>query len=211
MYMVAAADERTRALLPLHLITVGTLHDQEERERPHGTMFHHILYIEEGAGEFRLPAGKQILHEGTAVFIRKEIPVSYKCAGDVFRTAWVTFDGPQTDAILECFHAADFAVLPAADIYPRILACAGLAEHGALPAMQSAAVYELLVSFFCSLHAGQNSKAVLRAKAFMDTHYTTDISVTDAAMAAGISPSLIFRRFSEEEGISPMEYRKIKV
>ncbi len=38
--------------LPIYMVTAGKNHLQEPRNRPHGALAHHLLFIEQGKGMF---------------------------------------------------------------------------------------------------------------------------------------------------------------
>lgn len=212
MSILAITDERAAALLPVYLITVGSRHRQEPRHRPEGAVFHHILYVEKGEGVFETPNGNFVLHEGTAVFIRKEVPVSYYKKGDAFETAWVTFDGGQVDTILEYFHAKDFAFLESELIRSMILNVFKLAERNASPEFLSKNVYEMIITFFDAVNSAQKPPVLLRAKKYIEENHALDLSVSDIARVIGISESLLFRLFRDEEHTTPIDFlRKVRI
>lgn len=212
MYRVSIEDERIRTLLPVHLITVGTGHIQEPRRRPSGALFHHVLYVEQGKGRFETPSGSVILPAGSAVFIRKGCPSFYECAGESFVTAWATFDGPQADAILEYFCAEDFMCRQSEAVHSMLIRCAHLAERGAAPEQLSKEVYELLLTFFSRVGEEKQSVSLHIAKEYMETHFAEDLSVAQIAQAAGISESLLYRLFHDQERLSPNDYlRSVRI
>jgi len=212
MGIAVVSDERAARLLPLYLITAGSGHIQEPRRRPNGAEYHHVLFVEKGEGMFQIGEQSVLLSEGTAVFIRKNLPSYYYRTGDVFQTAWVTFDGEQVDAILHFFHAKEFSYLQNETLRAMIQAVYQLAKRNASPAILSKHAYDVLVTYFSLLEQEQRQPALRLAKQYIEAHFAQDLSVADIAVAAGISESLLFRLFHNEEHSTPVDYlRRIRV
>lgn len=212
MGIAVLTDERAMVALPVHLITVGCGHPQEPRKRPNGAEFHHILFVEKGEGMFEVGEQGVPLSEGTAVFIRKNVPSYYYKIGETFQTAWVTFDGAQMDAILAYFHAKEFSYLQNETLRAMIQAVYQLAKRNASPAILSKHAYDVLVTYFSLLEQEQRQPALRLAKQYIEAHFAQDLSVADIAVAAGISESLLFRLFHNEEHSTPVDYlRRIRI
>ncbi len=191
--------------LPIFMVTAGKNHLQEPRNRPHGTPFHHLLYIEQGEGLFETPAQKHCLSAGTMLFIQKDFPVSYRGTTPDFRTAWITFDGSGAASLLSYFHAEAFSDCAGEALYPELLHCERLFNRLVDKAEQSAAVYRLAVSYFLTRKNAFRTPPVARALAFLRANYSEDLSVAEIASAAGVSQSLLFRLFRESEQRTPAE------
>ncbi len=199
-------------LLPINLTTAGVKHVQEARQRPKGAHFHHIFYVEKGEGLFKTPEKTMIIKEGTALFIRKNCPISYTKNCDIFQTAWATFEGAYAESILTYFDAGDLEILQSKNIYPLISECQKQMQRGASPAQLSALVYHLIITFFTELRRKDQSPALLLAKRYIEDNYSSDMSVSDVSSATGISSSLLFRLFHNEEHMTPVEYiRSIRI
>lgn len=211
MYLKPFIEERARALLPLHLVTVGSDFDQKPVKRPQGAPFHHIFFIEQGSGRFDTADGSVSVGAGKAVFIKKLSPVGYRGEGDLFKTGWVTFEGPAVDALLEYFNAADLEILDGGELLPLLRECVRAAERGADAATLSRLTYGLVVSFFeLRDRVGRHSALVL-AQDFIKEHFVRDLSVEEIAAGAGISASLLYRLF-RAEGLTPVEYlRRVRI
>lgn len=193
-------------LLPFHVVTVGAEHDQEPRLRPDGAAFHHIFVIEKGQGIFETPGGTYPLSAGTVIFIHKHTPVHYYRQGEQFQTGWVTFDGPAVDNLLSYFHMDAFSFCRSETIAALVRQCYHQAKRGASSEQLSGALYEILITAFGEMHLAHSSPHLAKAKEYMELHYAQDISVSDLARAAEISPSLLYRLFHDEEGTTPVTY-----
>ena len=204
MRMFYASDNAQTGLLPFHIVTIGTEHKQEPRYRPRGTDFHHILVVEKGEGVFETTKGTFRLGAGTVVFIHKNSPINYYKHTDDFQTGWVTFDGTSSENLFTYFHLEDFTFCKSDVTASLIVQCYRLARRGASPERLSQALYEILVTFFTELHNANSSPHLVMARSFMEEHFMEDISVEDIAAAAGISQSLLYRLFHDEEHTTPV-------
>lgn len=211
MFLKPYITESAKALLPLYMVTAGTEFEQSAVRRPQGAPFHHIFFVEQGAGHFDTTAGSMTVGAGQALFIKKNSPIYYQRTGDRFRTGWVTFDGSAVEGLLAYFHAPDVEVLECGELFPLLRECVRAAERGADAATLSRLAYELVVSFFeLRDRVGRHSALVL-AQDFIKEHFVRDLSVEEIAAGAGISASLLYRLF-RAEGMTPVEYlRRVRI
>ena len=198
-------QERSRGLLPIYVTTAGCNHHQEPRYRPRGAVFHHILFVEEGSGVFETETERYVLQKNSAVFIRKEYPIRYYAQTEDFTTAWVTFDGKGVEDLLAYFGAEGFSVCQNSSLYSKILSCVKLYRRIATADLLSRAAYDLVVSYFSEFNALLCPEPMVKAKRFIEEHFHRDLSVSEIAHAAGISPSMLYRLFKEKENMTPVE------
>ncbi len=191
--------------LPIYMVTAGKNHLQEPRNRPHGALAHHLLFIEQGKGMFETSTQKFFFSAGTVLFIRKGFPIAYRGVTPDFRTAWITFDGTCVPSLLSYFHADDLSECDGKALYPELLHCERLFNRMADEAERSAAVYHLVLSYFLTRKNTFRVPPVAKALAFLRENYGEGLSVASIASAAGISPSLLFRLFRESEQRTPIE------
>lgn len=206
MHVVTVNDERIRTMLPVHLLTAAIDHRQEPRSRPDGADFYQFLYLTKGDGVFESPAGRITVPEGSTVFTAKHCPISYRAAGEAFRTGWVAFDGPQVAPLLSYLSGEPFAVLRSETVRGQMTEIYRRAERGAPAEVLAHALFGLLVTFFGELREEKKPPALDRAKAYVEEHSAEDLSVGDVAAAVGISESLLFRIFREEEHTTPFDF-----
>lgn len=199
------AETKIKELLPIYLSTVGVGNLQRKMDRPNGSDFHHIMFIEDGEGVFETPSERYILSKGTIVFFKKRLPICYYGHSPDFKTAWVTFDGFAVDKMLEYFTADDFSFVENSSLFPKILLCNNLINKLDVEEKLSKAVYDLFISYFTELEKSQRSGHIAIAKQYIEENYTKDISVADIAKASGISQSLLYRLFKQEEKRTPIE------
>lgn len=200
---ISAEAER---LLPIVMVTVGMDFDQNPQYRPNGAEYYHIFYVEKGDGVLETSDRCYDMKEGTAIFMRKEVPMGYYGNGGVFKTAWVTFVGRGVENIIEYVKPRDFEFLKSEHIYSMIVNACKLAEIGAGEDILSKCAYDILLTFFNELNTSKKPSALLLAKKYIDKNYAMDISVPDISHSAGISESFLFRLFRENEHMTPNEY-----
>lgn len=205
MYLVVENTERSMALLPVYAKTVGTDYVQYPTHRPSGAPFHHIFFVEKGTARFTTDQGSVTLGEGTALFMQKGYPIRYEGLDATLRTGWVTFDGAGACDLLAYFDAAPFSYQKDAPLRELYRSCIRSAERGSSPEVLSKACYDLIVTYFLSLREEPKSSGLIAAKEYIAKNYRADLAVADAARAAGISESLLYRLF-REEGSTPVEY-----
>ena len=212
MMLIAPHTQKVDKLLPVVLITVGVNHKQEPVPRPHGAEFHHIFYVEKGRGVLETEKGSFALEEGMAVFMRRGVPMTYYPAGEVFKTAWITFVGNGVDGMLECFSAKDFEFLKSETIYPKIVNVHKMVERGKGADMLSKYAYDIIVTFFCELNSAKKPELLLRAKEYIEKNYASDISASNVAASLGISESMLFKLFRENEDGTPSAFlRSVRI
>ena len=198
-------DEKSQQFLPIYLSYAGTHFLQDPVERPNGTKYPQILFIEEGEGVFEVGGQKQIIGKNHAVFVHSHCPIRYYAHTDDFTTAFVSFGGKATEDLLTYFDVPPFAVCECASLYPLMYAAFKLYKGMASSEQKSKAIYDILITYFSELHAARRPAAVLKAKQFIEENYLHDIAVAEIAAAAGISSSLLFRLFKQTEQMSPLE------
>lgn len=206
MLLLAPRDPRAEKYLPITLLSVGMNHAQEPINRTVGVECHHILYVERGVGVFETLEGKFDIEAGTAIFMRSNVPMHYYAKDGVFDTAWVTFIGNGVGKMLECFGAEDFSFLKSEGIYSKIMNIFKMVERRKNAELLSKYAYDILVSFFSELALAQKPPVLVKAKEYIDENFSSPISAYDIAQSAGISESLLFKLFRENEDVTPTEY-----
>ena len=206
MMILAPRNLRVERYLPITLLTVGMNHLQEPINRSQGTGFYNILYVEKGSGVLETPEGRFDMEEGTAIFMRSDVPMSYYGKSGEFYSAWVAFIGNGVDKILECFGVKNFAFLKSETIYTKIAYVFKMAERRKNAELLSKYVYDILITYFFELAAAQKPPLLVKAKEFIEDHYGESLSALDIASSIGISESLLFKIFRGSEDTTPTEY-----
>ena len=206
MQLIAPQDPRVNRSFPIVLLSAGMNNPQDPRFRPDGAGYHHIFYVEKGQGILETPDGNFPLEEGTAIFMREYIPMNYYAKGEVFDTAWVTFVGQGVDAMLDYFGADNFVFLKSETVYSKIVNICKMVERGKSADILSKYAYDILITFFSEYNSKQKPSMLLKAKEYMEQYYWESISISNVARELGISESLLFKLFRENEDQTPTEY-----
>lgn len=206
MLLFAPRDPRAEKYLPITILTVGINHIQEPINRPSGVEYHHILYVERGEGVLETLEGKFDITEGTAIFIRANIPAHYYAKDSEFVTSWITFIGNGVGKILECFGTKNIAFLKSETVYSKMINAFKMVERGKNAEILSKYAYDILLTFCTELDLARKPPLLVRAKGFIDENYGSQISAQDIAEGIGISESLLFKLFREHEDVTPTEY-----
>jgi len=206
MRVTSVTDARVRTLLPIYLLHAGMNHRQEPRNRPDGADFYQFLYVVKGEGVFE--SNEQIfpISEGMTVFSATDVPTRYYGSGTEFCTGWITFRGTQVEQILSYLSADRIAFLKNETVKSQIIDLCKRAERNAPPEVLSQGVYQLLITYFTCVNEEKKPPKLVHAKSYVDAHFQKDLSVANIATEIGISESLLFRIFREEEQCTPLDY-----
>ncbi len=195
--------------LPLLIQSVGT-HEQEAIFRPHGTPFHQVLWVADGAGVFTLGDRTITLQAGQGYFTRRNAAQIYHSAGGTFVTAWFCFFG--CDALLDHYGIGDGFLFDVPSFLPRrfkdfFAFCRG----NSTPISRSAAGYALLTDLL-SAHFSPIAPLAQRVDVLLESRFGEGVSLEEVAKAVGISKYALCHRYKEERGISVMEQlRRIRL
>ena len=203
MFLLIDNSEAAKRLLPLYMLTAGEDFAQPAVRRPGGAPLYQIFFVDRGSIRLHFDGKELLMTEGDAAFMRKGYPMFYEKGDAESRSGWIAFDGEGVDRLLEYFHAAPFSVQSAAPLRELRRACMKAAERKAPSEQLSALAYQLILAYFQALNHTESSSVLNEAKAYMEQHYASDLSVDDVAAAVGISASLLYRLFSCE-GTTPV-------
>lgn len=201
-YPAPLITARTEAL-PIYIWTAGERHLQDDRNRPNGTPFHHLLFVLEGEMVLRTPTGEAVYPAGTALYLPKNMPMFYGAANGRLVTGWLAFDGYAVNGLLSYFHIDGVCAVSAETLIPQYELCVTAVKKGKSHEKISALLYSALISFFSlSAPVPEHFK---QACAFIRENATKDLSIPDIAEAVGISPSLLYHLFKQEK-TTPLAY-----
>lgn len=209
MLLLAPRDPRAEKHLPVTLLSVGVNHAQDPYNSPQGVSYYRIFGVEKGEGVLVTGEGQYDLKSGMAIFMSSNVPISYYGKGETFDTCWVNFTGGGVEEILECFSAENFAFLKSETVFAKIAHIYKMVDRRKNAELLSKYVYDILITFFSELTSAQKPPLLIRAKEYIEEHYEKPISAIDIATSIGISESLLFKLFRENEDTAPTEYLRL--
>ena len=198
--------------LPVYLTGLGGTAWQMPIRRPEGYFWHQVLLCTEGSGTLETGGRQQPIRAGDAFLLPAEQPHAYWPETERWDVRWITFDGEAAAPLLTQLDMASPQVVPGGaatllPLYERMQsALTGDPLHGHHTC--SALVYMYLMEFHRLLISridGQNQllTTVLR---FIDAHYGRDLSLSEMADCAGVTPQHLCRVFREAMRMRPGEY-----
>lgn len=203
--------------LPFYVTGVGSLTNQHPVLRPHGLPNYQILYITSGNGHLRIDNEEFDITANMGFFFEPGVPHEYYAEEEPWTSWWVTFSGyaiKDFSAISGLgrylvFHVHEMERLKLLhnDIYSSA-ECAGL-----LAATDSSYhLYKFLLELNCCIGTEaqkfkkSRSKQLQSVLMYLENHFDIDITLTDMANLAGVSPQHLCRLFKQEFNMRPFEY-----
>ncbi len=205
-------------LLPLYIKGLGIQENQEAIFRPKGFTQYQWTYCNKGAGVLNIGGKNYPIQEGTGFFFSPGIPHSYHPTKEPWEIYWVTFDGSYLPTLLELFHINPWEIFEPQDSE----VCLSLYTHMEQQLKQdnmekvsdsSATLYQFLVllkqSKKFTISPSHNNKTLNKLKpviAYMEEHYSRDITLEDLAGTIHISTHHLCKLFKTTFGMSPVQY-----
>lgn len=198
--------------LPVYLTGVGGTAWQQPVCRPGGYFWHQLLICTEGSGVLETDGQVQALAAGDVFFLPAGCSHAYH--GDEARwdVRWLTLDGTGMEALLTqlgltrpvLLWKSASAFLP---VYERVLAELA-ADRLQGPYACSALMYSMLMEIHRHLlRQGNAENRVLSAVVrLIDEAYGRDLSLTEMAQHAGVTPQHLCRVFRQTLRMRPVEY-----
>ena len=197
-------------LFPFVVATVGKSHNQTPVDRPNGLYCHHVLMVEEGEGIFSVSGETFGLSAGEGVFCRANIPHSYRPAGKVFRTRWVTFLG--AESVLDYYQIQDsfrFAANPF--LLSSVEHLQNFCEGNSTVLTRSAAGYTWLTDWLHGCFAS-SAPVTVQVRRYMEAHFSEPLTLDQIAGAVHMSRYALCHHYKEACGTTVMgQLRKIRV
>lgn len=198
------------AALPFVVCTVGENPHQGLVSRPQGFAHHHMLWVQAGAGIFRVGGQSRVLTAGMGLFCRRGVPHGYEREGPLLHTRWVTFLG--AEGALDYYAAGDyffFQTTPAlAEATARLdEACQG----GSTPLSRSAAGYQWLTDWLRAEFEPAVSPAA-RIRQYLEAHFAEPLTLDEIAAQVHMGRYALCRYYQRDQGTTVMEQlKKIRV
>ena len=175
-----------------------------------------ILFSAEGTGELILRGTVYELPEGSAVYLSERVRCEFRPKGRTWTVDWLTFGCGIAGCSEMLFLGKDWCLFDVRRreehrrILQEIYRAVALGKDGGFRA--SALLYEMLID----LHGEEtgtrgrrvsSSEAMGHILAYLNDHYTDDITLEQlCAAAGGLSEQYLCRLFKQTTGMRPMEY-----
>lgn len=206
---------RTENRLPVYLTSVG-LHDcQPHLIRKDGYAYPQILYCTKGSGTLLINGERRTIAPLSAFFIPAGIPHEYYPNGDIWDIHWISPSGFASEKMLAEFGLTEPAVFELSDI--SLLEHFFRRMHEALMSdsifgnyRASGYLYDFLIEFYrvtsAKSAADSPNSVVTKAVDYINSNYTSAITLEQLCEAAGVSKQHLCRLFQSVLSARPMEY-----
>jgi len=203
--------------LPFTVCGIGSQEKQCTIQRKNGYPLHQLIFSKHGEGIVTIQDKKYILHEGDYVYLKANEPHHYEPTTDMWSTDWIQFNGQYID---ETLNALDF-------IESKCFSCKSMSKVSAhfqkiLFSIQSnnplkghlasTQLYELLIMLFenntlLRVEKGkQNHPQLQPVLNYIDSNFSTDISLDTLAAIGSITPQHLCKIFKDSLHMRPFEY-----
>ena len=198
--------------LPTRLRSIGEHINQNSIARKTGPDWNQIIWVKEGKGIFSVGKESFTLSAGEGIFMRHNVPHSYRAIGEKFRTGWVTFESD--DAMIN-YSIGDRAAFPfkCPDFLERetaqLLKYARSEDTDEL--RLSAALYGYLAELFSTI-TKNTDEIIDKVRACLIKNYHRPITLDEVADTVGIDKFTLCRYFAKNHTSSVMdELKKIRI
>jgi len=191
--------------LPFVLHTVGENERQPPIYRPDGFEWHEFIWVRSGSGTFTVREESFFLTEGKGIFIKKDIPHTYR--GDPMHTRWCTFAADERifDFVMEGREYLLFDCPPFLE--GETDALIRVANASASLLARSAAGYAYVSDLFLKITESSVPTDV-RVTDYLEAHYAQPLTLDDIAGAAEMDRYALCHLFREARGRSVMDELK---
>jgi AraC-like DNA-binding protein len=176
--------------------------------RKTGPDWNQIIWVKEGKGLFFVGDESFTLSEGEGIFMRHNIPHSYRAIGDKFCTGWVTFESD--DALIN-YSLGNRAAFP--------FKCPGFLERETAQLLKyaksedtdelrlSAALYGYLAELFSAI-TKNTDEIIDRVRTFLIKNYHRPLTLDEIADAVEMDKYSLCRYFAKHHTCSVMDELK---
>lgn len=204
--------------LPFYLRSIGYNDNTPSAEHPNGYLYHYICIVLEG--KCLLKAGRYSFHlgKGDGFFIRSHFPFSYSSLSKDCRIQWLTFDGYAVIPLLSRLDLQNYMIFHNLDcdsLSHKLSNMYYISINNDFTSKlnNSAFTYQFWVDIYTQSEQGihrsegaYKNKAFLFAKRYIDQFYMDELSQSQIADAAHISPQHLCRLFKQNLHMTPIRY-----
>ncbi len=217
-YINSFANLNVELELPFYLRSTGYNAQTHPIEYREGYMRHYICIVLEGEVSLKADLYYYNLKKNDGFFIRAHVPFSYHALSEKCRTQWITFDGYATIPLFARLGLENYMIfhnLDSISLSYLMSQMYYLAINDDLTSKlnNSALTYRFLIDIYTMSEQGiissknaYTNNAFLYAKRYIDQFYMNELSQTEIAKAAGITPQHLCRLFKNNIHITPIRY-----
>lgn len=209
-------------MLPMYLITSGVDFNERHMDRPEGFSEYLLLVTKEGEGLIEYNGQSVSLKPGQILFVPPWVPHKYWKVSEDWVTEWISFDGNELKALFESQIPLEIHIVesgPRTVINDRLVKIYKLteADYQKNAIKISSMIYEMIAEVIGRIQGRLNdveakTAYVEKVIAYMNQHYSEDISIDTMANHVGISPQYMCRLFKQQMSVRPFEYlRQVRI
>lgn len=203
--------------LPFYITSIGSLENQNYVNRPEGYNSYHWLHCTSGSGRLSIGGREYVIDAGTAFLFFPGVPHEYYAVREPWTSFWITFDGCSVPELMSALGIDNYKIYKITDI-KRVDALhadihsAASSEHPLRGIECSHQLYRFLLEvkgFTSTWESRSKNKKYRRLQPILDhieNNYSRDISLSELAVASGITPQHVCRLFREAYHMRPFEY-----
>ncbi len=203
--------------LPVYVVGAGYSDDQESVVSESGFPHFQLIFCSQGEGVIKIDGKECRIRKAHGFFIPPNIPHAYHKTAEKWKTHWTAFGGKEADSLcktlgfdkLSCFKIRD--IFKIEDIFHKIIDT--IKENNYYGGFKcSSLLYEFLIEMGlqknnCHLaNDEQKCGHLAPVLAYIDEHYSEDITLEHLSGIADITPQYICRLFKDSLNLRPFEY-----
>ena len=208
-------EEESR--LPFYITSIGSLENQHYVNRPEGYNSYHWLHCTSGSGRLSISGREYVIDAGTAFLFYPGVPHEYYAVREPWTSFWITFDGRSVAELMSVLGIGSFEIYQITDM--KRLDALHADIHSAASSERplrgiecSHRLYRFLLelksctSTWESRSRNKKNSQLQPILDFIERNYGRNISLTELADEAGITPQHICRLFRQAYNMRPFEY-----
>lgn len=203
--------------LPFLICGIGKASHQTKVVREDGYCIHQILYTKSGSGKLIYGGKKYDMAPGSIVCLSINIPYEYYPTSDQWSVNWITFTGENLEASLRKLGLEKLTLVhfdnlePIDTIYNKMLVLLKTKQKYCVYTCASL-LYGLLIEMFKQkkqlreVSGVGEDKYINAVVHYIDNNYSKNITLTDMAKQAEITPEHLCKVFKKYRKLRPFEY-----
>ena len=203
--------------LPIYLVGVGSLANQEHITRPAGYPNYQVIYCTKGSGILRLNGTERLIADRQVIFLHPNVPHEYYAVEEPWNTHFLTFDGEAVDNLVKMlgfkksgsYYLKDSFGID--DLWRQILQRAKSSEIRS-EFHCSALIYQFLIVLMDSVSEeppipdDRRLSQFYTILSYIDGSFNEELSLSDLSRKIGVSQQYLCRLFKKYLKTRPFEY-----